>query len=244
MIYLDDDHIPVDHTGDGGDSANRLGLMVAFGIYPFEISKIDPITIFDLFEISRSGILMRHPFQVPWCNWKNFSRDQLIPFVAGLNKAGKIEAARRIFWSHAKRLFFCQNIERDVAGSTKHPYPHEYVDDKGVRVKKLFDYRDPLLPHDISHLIRCARIWWLYWFLPVGYLFLIIAIWFHCKYDTSDDEGQILCEALIAGPWAVKLYLKWKPEFMKSLDKYWSGWRQQQEIATRLTVAVIREAAK
>lgn len=217
-----DDYIVCASNGDGGDSANRAGLLALFG-YEEDLPEYE--------AFYKTGVLVRHPRQYPWNNPKNFSRDQLIPFVAGLKTQGNIKLARRVFWSRAKCFFFAQNTERDVPGSTKYPYPHTFVNYEGQTETRKFDFADPLLPDAIWHLILCAELYPLYFFGLIGYPMLILAIISHCKLNKSDDEGQIISQCVVAGKPFVALYKWLKPDWKEALDRYWGGWRNMQEMA-------------
>ena len=212
MLYRDADGFIVDQTGDGGDTANRTGLWQLFSRHAEDL---------DAFEFFQNGILVRHPKQHPWDNPWNFSRDQLIPFVAGCWKQGRHDIVSRVFWRHCKRFFFCQNFERDAHGSTKYPWPHDFINDHGETERRQLDFADPLFPNDIWHLILCAKIKPLYFLAPVGYLFLTLAIIFHGLFNKSDDEGQIISQAVVGGRFFVWLYKKLKPNYQSSLYRYW-----------------------
>lgn len=211
--------IIVDSTGDGGDSANRTGLLGLF-------DKAQP---FEKFEV-KPGLLVRHPTQSPWTNPWNFSRDQLVPFVAGAWKCGKQDLVKRVFWVHARRLFFCQNFERDVPGSTKYPWPHTFVNDKGEKETRSFDFADPLLPDAIWHLILCAELRWLYWFGLMGYPWLFLSLVIYCRFNTSNDDGQIISQCVRAGRFFVWLYKNMKPNWQAGLTEYWETDRQMGEM--------------
>lgn len=223
----------LDKNGDGGDSANRCGL----------VSTFMPITCIDLLKFEKNGICVRHPNQTPWNNPKNFSRDQLIPLMSGLSEKHQYETARRIFWAHARRFFFCQNFERDVPGSTKYPWPHTFVNDKGEKETRLFDFADPLFPGDIWHMIKCARIYWLYWFAILGLPWFMIELKTFCRWNPGDDEGQMTCKCKKQGEWALRLYAKWRDNWDRKLWDYWKVRRDQIEIYQVLSKAV-RGAAR
>lgn len=220
--------IILDETGDGGDSANREGLYALFS------NERNPLDVFEVLP----GWITRHPKQVPWDNPKNFSRDQLIPYVAGCYKQGQSDIVRRVFWAHAKRFFFCQNFERDIKGSTKYPWPHNFINDHGYAETKAFDFADILLPNDIGHLILCGRLWYFYWFLPLSYLFLALTVVTHCRFDESNDEGQILSECVIAGSFFVFLYKKLKPDWMLALANYWVIRRNMRDMYETIVKAL------
>lgn len=224
MIKRDSLGFILDDTGDGGDSANRAGVLATCGSSEHLFSYI-----------TADGLCVRHPTQVPWNNPWNFTRDQLIPFVAGLSKQGRYDLVRMIFWKHAKRAFFCQNFERDYAGSAKYPWPHTYIDDKGIRQSSLFDFADPLLPGDVWFLICAGRMFWAYWFGLLGLPAFCISLWVFCRFNEGDDEGQIISAAACQGRWALRLYRRWRPDYAAKLKAYWADRRNQVEIGLALT---------
>jgi hypothetical protein len=251
MIYLDEGGFPVDRTGDGGDSAMRAGIL---GLLQKSTSvqknQIPPLPI-ELYE--SNGLCVRCPSkeQEPWNSPHNFSRDQLIPLVAGLSPS----AARRVFWSHAKRLFFCQNIERDVPGSVKSFWPHEFWKDSNPNSKtfrkpfhwrklgfvrslgesrngieeRWFDYRDILMPDHIWHLLLSAKLWPFYWFALLGIPWLILSILGH-SIGPHREHNQLICQCKVQGRWAVWLFKKLNRKWKQELRNYW-GTRNEIEYA-------------
>lgn len=254
-IKIDENFLIVDSGGDAGDSANRSGLFAMCTDFYMPL---------DMFFTKNSGELVRHPTQSPWDNPKNFSRDQLIPLVAGLWKREMYSLASSVFWAHARRGFFCQNTERDVPGSKKYPWPHLFFKDsypnpktvlasysllKGFYFKeindpeapkrrlsnhyvteyKTFDMPDILGPADIWHLILCAKLWPLYWFGVIGYPWLVANIFFHAKFNKSDDEGQIISQCVVAGRPFVWLYRTLKKDYRESLRRYWTERRSARD---------------
>lgn len=227
MIKRDLNGFIVDDTMDGGDSANRAGLMVLFGE---KIFLSDYLLFNSKHELDSP--CTRHPYQRPWNNPKNFSRDQLIPFVAGLWRQNRQDLVRKIFYAHIKRFFFCQNFERDWPGTTKYPWPHK-VDGKW----RMFDFADPLLPDHIWHLILCGKIWPLYWFGIIGYPWLILSIMINAM-GSSNDQGQIISQCVVAGRPFVRFY-KWRTvDWKKRLATYWYFSRNQREIEIAIRTGI------
>jgi hypothetical protein len=220
MIYFDDSGFPVDQTCDGGDSSVRAGLLETFEGRHFSNAYF-----------RTSGQLVRHPSQSPWSNSKNFSRDQLIVKMTGIWRHQENQIAGQIFWSHARRLFFCQNVERDVPGSRKFPWPHQITvgDSKDLGRWRLFDFADILMPDQIWHLIRCARIRWLSVFAVIGAPWLVLSLWGHSR-SRHKEHNQIICQCWVAGRWAVSLFKRWVPSWKNDLEIYW-GSRNEIEYA-------------
>lgn len=219
MIFRDHEGFVVDSNQDGGDSANRAGLLALFG-------KRENLQAYEV----RPGILVRHPGQEPWTNPRNFSRDQLLPYTAGAWKLGHWKLNQRIFWRHLKRGFFAQNFERDARGTRKRPWPSVFTNDKGEKEFRIFDFADPLGPSDIWHLILCAQLRWLYWFALVGVPALVFAILSHGLLNHSDDEGQIVAKAIVGGPFFKALYKLTNRNWKESLRRYWIDRRQMPEM--------------
>jgi len=73
----------IEFTVDFGDSAHNTGILA------FCNSQQDQEYL-PLFEQS-PGIMVRHPSQPPWNNWKNCTRDQLLAYSAGCWRAKKYD---------------------------------------------------------------------------------------------------------------------------------------------------------
>lgn len=175
-------------------------------------------------DYCNNGILVRCP-EGSWAetNPNNFSRDQLIPMVCVLSP----KTCKEIFYAHAKRFFFCQNIERDVPGSVKKPWPHSYLDEDGNTVHKVFDYRDPLFLHDVALLIQRSKLYLLYWFIPVGYLSLLAALVIN-RFTKDAEQNQLICLAKAFG--VLRLYRWLTPDYINRLGKYLCGWRDEPDL--------------
>ncbi len=147
-MFLDDMGLLVDKTGDGGDTANREGQLAYITSAErnyYNLASLAPIY---------SNEWVRHPFQVPWNNWRNFTRDQATPMVAALGKSYYTKpevfehdalTIRSFFYSIIFRAGFMPNMERDAEGSTKYLWPHEFYDDfDDPTTRLLFPYRKRL----------------------------------------------------------------------------------------------------
>lgn len=215
MDYRDQDGFLVDSTYDGGDSTHFAGLSMLFGGNEKQY----------FYETNASGVLVRHPPSQPWDNPKNVTIDQIAPFVAGCSVSRFYKLPRRVFWASLRRGFFAQNFERDWPGSTKYPWPHSFHKDSDPNKElefKWFDFADPMGPADIWHLILCARLYPLYWFGLIGYPALFLTVLLHCKFNKSDDEGQIIAKVVIGGKFFVRMYKKLKPDWKLALWRFWS----------------------
>jgi hypothetical protein len=218
---------------DGGDSARATGMMAMAG-------STGDQAFLEQFEV-KDGYLCRHPYQDllkdetgkvirgDFSNPNNFTRDQLVQFFGGLNKATQqntlglraIALARRVFWAHARRLFFCQN-SHDLEGNQK----------------VWWKSRDPLPPSNIGQMILTAKLWPLYIFLPFTTLWLLIDIFFSAKFAQLEENNQIIALCDVYGVWALKLYCYLNPKWREGLIIYWGideqFFRHQREIAQEL----------
>lgn len=112
-IYFDKYGFVVVQDGDGGDSAHFTGLY---------LMATQQEVGFDRFMTPEGGV--RHPYQTPWDNPKNLSRDQTMPLAAGLFVEGRTDMVEQLLVQAKWRGSFAQNIERDAIGTTKYPWPH------------------------------------------------------------------------------------------------------------------------
>ena len=210
MVYRHRGYLS-DSTYDLMDSAMRAGIKTIFSGGPESVENYED-----------NGILVRGPIQYPASNSRNFTRDQLIPLVAAFYFSGYHATARRVFYSHMRRSFFCQNFERDIEGSTKYPWPHKIKvgDPKDIGSWRVFDFADPLMPHHMFMLALAGRVYWAYFLAPVAYLFLLLSILFVSK-DTYSEQNQMQCMLKVYGkPW-VSLYKFINPNWERQTDQYW-----------------------
>jgi hypothetical protein len=198
---------------DGGDSAHRTGFVA------FLNSQVDK-DLLPRFE--SNGIMVRHPSQAPWNNWKNCSRDQLIGYAAGCWRAGRNDINKRLLSAHLARSTppTCQNTE-ETDGTTKIP--------------------DFLGPHDIMFLRICAGDNAAYTDTPFGQTTLQAAIDFAGLQDTTVDQNNLILHTIICG--RLKLLVTMMPQYEDSIRYYWSEWRGQPRIAEEF-IWVIHEELK
>lgn len=205
--------VQTDDSLDSGDSAHRTGVLA------FCNSKQDQEL---LSQFESEGLMHRHPTHEPWNNWKNSTRDQLIGFVAGCWRSGHTEIAARLLAKHESREppLTCQNTEADKPGSTKDP-----------------PIGDPLGPHNAMYLRICAGMADAY-LDPVGQFSLQLAIQFADK-DIDKEPNQLLLQAIVCG--RLNFFCDQFPDYPDRLRNYWSGWRQQPQIAEALVAVVAQE---
>ena len=216
-------HAIIQHPEDknsGGDSSRTTGLMALFD------SKFDQ-EIVSRFEVPpMSGMLCRHPML--WSRTDDFTRDQAICLLAGIWKSGNYKLARRVFWSHAKRGFFCQN------------YMEQFANEKtGIRANKGFFGRDPLSPSHVGYLIICARLWFLYPFLLVAFPWFLIDLWYFTKAAPRQEQNQIICMAYVYS--CLNLWAKWHPNWDGAIYKYFCGWRDSYEVYLMINEGIKRK---
>ncbi len=240
MIYVDFDGLPTDWSRDAGDSSMRCGML--------SISGKEEYTSRLMLYVTSSGEFVRHPRQAPWDNPKNFSRDQMLPLVAGLSKTEEgRKAVRKNLFNRIKHFFFAQNTERDAKGSTKYPFPHYYY--RSSRPSSLtvfkkeelssiytiesskFDFADILLPHYIWHMIVASRTWYLYWLAPVGVTFFLLHLLFHAYSKETWEENQTVAMCYVQGKWAINIFKRLNfSRFIKNNKKYWTDRGEEEYI--------------
>lgn len=241
-FFFDEDGFPRNQTMDGMDTALRAGLLATFSF----LGRVR----MDLrsFEVS-PGILCRHPKHFPSNNPRNLSRDNEMVLIAGLSAQGEYKIIRRVFYAHLKRLFFCQNFERDVPGSKKYLWPHVFYKDSRPSAKtmlkrfnfkkwkfevdlpavdggeineKTADFADILLLDNVWFIIRAGRIWYLYWVAIAGIPFFVLSLFVHAR--TSHKEHlQLAAISKTHGKWAVKLFKKAIPNWKKEIQEYFDS---------------------
>lgn len=206
MIFKSNNNFPVNSTLDGGDSAMRAGIMLLTGMpYAFDPSK---------YEIS-PGWLTRCPDQGPdWTNRLNFTRDQLLPLMAGLNKIGRHDIARRVALMHILRLGFCQDFQKDIPGTWKCPWPHTYADG----TYSAFNFADPTTPADWWLMIVAGRLYPLMLLFPICLIFM----WLSILMSVNNKEQNQLIASLSAYPkFMRRFYLILVPNWSTYNRAYW-----------------------
>lgn len=194
---------------DGGDSARVTGLLSMCG------SVRDQFIITNFVKHPGNGV--RHPFQDlnNNNNPNNFTRDQLICLMAGLSTSFINSIfAETVVKSYAKRLFLGQNT-------------HDQENNK----KPWYKGRDILHPGYIGFLIQAAQMRSFYFILPFTWLFILLELLFSVFITPWRESNQTIALLNVSGKWFLKLYTKLHPDWKKPIIDYWSGWRDQKEIA-------------
>lgn len=234
-VFTDNQGYPSVPTGDVGDSAVRNSILTMCGVNTKSISD---------YEV-KPGLWARHPNDPTWSNENNCTRDQLKMILGALKANGDYKAARRMFWSRARSFFFTQSIERDVRGSKKIFWPHSLYKDsnpvpttypkkfnwrklkfestipvlEGYTIEeKIADGPDPLFPNHIGMMILAGRMYPLYAFLPLCYLFHVLFLYLHSK-SKHFEENQFIAECYVYG--TLSLYETMKPHWVDVNRKYW-----------------------
>jgi hypothetical protein len=185
---------------DFGDASRSTGILSLFG------SAID----MNLCRIHYygNGKFYRQPEQTPWNNTDNFSRDQLVPLIGGLWRAGEKQILREALFFRLKRsLFGLIGLEQNF---------------------------DILAPNHLFMLILAARFRLLYFLGPIGYFFHFLNMIWSCFIKPWDEQNQFICECMVFG--TAKIYKKLHPDYKKAIMNYWGGFpfRDQPELGKQI----------
>jgi len=224
MIIRDSHNIIVgDTSGDGGDSLNREG------IASFLFGVVSPGLKICLFE---KEYPVRHPYDEPWDNYKNCSRDQLTPAICVGFKLNDKDISNRILQTVKDHKGFAPNIERDIPGSRKYPYKHSFINDQGLMETSAFNYADPITP-ELWYLMlkgsgRNIKAALLY---PIALAWVYVSILTACYMIKIDDDcWQLACIADCFG--LLKFFNAHHPIGLRSMaDSYYAGWRGTDKFA-------------
>jgi hypothetical protein len=103
--YWDSYGLLVQRDGDGGDTAQRMGM---WGIGNSQVHRDVFWNGIKTLEIE-PGVWVRHPYQPPYCMPEDFSRDQQTPNVIAMGLQKMYEPLTRMFRQHVKRFGKYQN---------------------------------------------------------------------------------------------------------------------------------------
>ena len=147
-------------------------------------------------------------------NPNNFTRDQLIPLVAGLYKMGRQDEVKALLRLAIDSHYRAQNIEKDVPGS----------------VKRFPDGADILLPSHINHLRICSGI------KPklLGKFILCLQVVINGIFTPMSEPNNLIAMCYVAGPSYIKFLKLTNPNINKAVEEYWSGWRGESELASSI----------
>lgn len=196
------------------DSARLAGLMAMFGL--IDGYKLE----FYVKYVNGEYVGMRHPYEganpgeMPSNNPKNFTRDQLMCLVSGLDISGYSGTARKLLHAAEARGCRAQNTEADYPGT----------------VKKFPNGADLLPPSAMNHLRICAR----EESTLLGRLWLKFDIMYNGKFSPLGEPNQLICMCMSAGPEYVRMWKNWNPQWKQAITTYWCGWRQESELAEKM----------
>lgn len=218
MIFQDKDGFPVEEHLDGGDSSMRAGMGLLTGLFSANSFKVNAYSPW-------WGWATRHPTQEPWNNPLNFTRDQLIPLVAGLNSIGRHDLIRKLALWHILRLGFCQDFQSNAPGTWKYPWP---------TAAGPANFADPTLPNDWWTMIKGGKLYPLYILFPICLMFALLATYLASEHQ---EQNQMIAELSFYPKWLTKLYVKWNPEWDTNNFAYWQS-RNEGEYSTAIETFV------
>ena len=237
---------------DGGDTCNRMGhffelkyvwnciLEKSTGDFypPWEL----PIGYHGAMSVLQGGDgrFRRHPYQNPWSNYKNVTRDQLIPIFSAAALWNNQPLLKQEFKNMVKRWGFFPNTERDYPGTKKFLFPQFYKKGQRIEETKFSDrdqwiwqpnYADLCAPNDWAILLRGFRRFYLYPFIFVGDIFLVLGVLSHCFVYAKDpdrcDDMNLISHLIVSkklsptplSKLARKLYFKFRPPNFGNIEK-------------------------
>lgn len=257
MIFRDKYGFPVDQTGDGGDSSCWAGLLALFGedenLFPYVNWDFGNVTQRHPFQppwnskdnFSRdqlirllAGLWRRGNYGiVRKLFWAHFRRGF---FCQNIERdwPGSIKYP----WPHE---FYKDSQYVNGVNSITKPLKFNFRTFKfegtlaqnipGVTYeKKNFDFADFLGPNDLWHFILCGRLWYLYWFAPLGYLFTFIAITLHGLFYKGNDESGVIAQAKVNGRFFVWYYKLVRRDHVKRLWTYFVENRNMGDLYARI----------
>lgn len=194
------------------DSARLIGLMAVTNFRPngmYSYISTDQMLQYVKYNEDAVLVMMRHPYQFSANNWKNSSRDQLIPYIAGLWATGNQGTARKLYFAAQDRFYRAQNTEEDDPGT----------------VKKFPSGADILTPSHMNHLRVCSGI------EPTitGKLWLMVDIISNGLFMPMDEPNQLISMCIVAGPKYVRMWKRFNKKWRESIRTYWGGWRGEPE---------------
>lgn len=206
MIF-DSKGLPQDNGAtDKMDSCRLSGLMAV--IYHPQAPMMEHYVV----KVDGVRMGVRHPDEFFSNNPLNFTRDQLIPLIAGLYaQNGITSVARHLFDAALSRGCRAQNSEYDAPGSTKQ-FPNG---------------ADLLHPGHMLILAKASgySIWWTKLF---GYPMVVIDVLFNAIFTPTREPNQLICALSVLGPKWLKFYKFVTPRWRTAVTDYWSGWRDEE----------------
>ena len=68
----------------------------------------------------------------------------------------------------------------------------------------------------------------------IGYSRLLLDIVFNAIFTPTRESNQLIAQLSVVSPIWTKLYKAITPKWRQAIRDYWSGWRQEPELAERL----------
>lgn len=152
--------------------------------------------------VDELGRFTRHP---DYKNTKDFSRDQLVPLVAGM---------------YAKRFQVTGNY---VINTVDHDWWFAPND----------DFLSPSVRNHIA-LCACDGRAGSLQVSRLGYFWLKLDILWNAYISPLDEPNQLICMIVRAGPEYVRMWLKHNKSWREAITTYWTGWRGENELAVRI----------
>lgn len=215
-MFFDAQQLPTENGATSfGDSARLAGLMAIVG------HANAPDLSNYLVTVDGKTMAVRHPKEFPSNYPNNFTRDQLIPLVAGLSSQKKYEEAAKLYYAAILRGFRAQNTEHDVPGSVK-TFPNG---------------ADLLSPFHMLVLAKAANKNTFFWGI-LGYPNAAIDVIYNSIVTPTREPNQLISALYVLGPSWIKFYKYITPQWKDAIRNYWSGWRDESDFAEYLILVL------
>ena len=142
----------------------------------------------------------------------NFTRDQLLPLMAGLHKQGQQNVNKRLLDGIVSRGWRAQNIERWEPGSEKR-------------------HADIFSPSARLAIVKSAGVKPSPALFITGYSFLLLDVLWASIMPKKFEINQTIAVAYLLGLLPI---IRLIPDFKEKLTYYWGGWRNEPELAQQL----------
>lgn len=155
--------------------------------------------------IDETELLRRHPTQEPHCKPSELSRDQLIGWAAGSKKPRTRQ--ERLLMSDVI-LSYAEDgrVNKDILGFDV----------------RLYLYKASGLTEPPLHIYA------------LGMAQLPLTIMWHCFVKPDHELNQLICQLSVFDPKWMRMMTNLHTSWRANLVNYWSGWRNQPEIALML----------
>lgn len=157
---------------------------------------------------------VRHPTSHP----NNFSRDQLMPLVAGIYaQNGKSSYAKKLYTAAISRGFRSQNTH-DIFGNKKSWH-------QGPDILNFFH---------MLVLGTASNIYVPIWLRILGKANAVIDIAYNAVFTQLREPNQLILSLYVLGPKWLKFYKTVTPGWKKAISIYWAGWRDEEGLAQNM----------